>query len=230
MKKWIFIMAATVLLLMPETVSGQNQITRPTKKEKRTDNNQNHKKQLSGTHSGHKWVDLGLPSGTKWATCNIDAESPWELGNYYRRSETHPAKIGVFEYSKNYNINVPGIKWGGRWRLPTQKEVIELTTKCKITVESKGQNWVYKVTGPNNKYILLIAGGGFLWDCGASRDRGYHGLPEGESNVEYLSSSIVSSGPTELVIDYDKSSDEISYKGWRLMAGSCGALVRPVFK
>lgn len=222
-------MAATVLLLMPETVSGQNQIMRPTKKEKRTDNNQNHKKQLSGTHSGHEWVDLGLPSGTKWATCNIDAESPYELGNYYRRSETYPAKIGVFEFSKNFNINVPGIKWGGRWRLPTRKEITELTTKCKITVESKGQNWIYKVTGPNNKYILLIAGGDFLWDSGSSRDRGYYGGEE--SNAAYLSSTIVYSDvPIILDIDYDKSSNEISYSGSRLMAGSCGALIRPVFK
>lgn len=229
MKKWILKMAAIVLLLVPVIVSGQNKVTRPTKKTEQAIT-KTVNKQLSGTHSGYEWVDLGLPSGTKWATCNIDADSPYELGNYYRRSETYPAKIGVFECSKNHNINVPGIKWGGRWRLPTREEVIELTSKCKITVESKSQNWVYRITGPNNKYILLIAGGDFLWNRGASRDNGYRGVPQGESRVCYLSSSIVNSSPTILAIDYDESSDKILYKGWRLEAESCGALIRPVFK
>lgn len=167
-------------------------------------------KALSGIHSGHEWVDLGLPSGTKWATSNIDAESPYELGNYYRRSETYPAKIGVFETTKDYSVNVPRLKWGGRWRLPTQKEITELTTKCKITVDSKGKNWIYKITGPNNKYILLIAGDDFLWDSGAPRDRGYDGEI---SSVCYLSSSFYMGNSTNLVIDYDVSSNKISYKG-----------------
>ena len=206
------------------TSSKQN----PTSKQQRTSSGPK-----TGTHNGHEWVDLGLPSGVKWATCNIDAESPYELGSYYRRTETFPAKIGVFETSENYKVDVARTKWGGRWRLPTKKEIIELTTKCKIVIESKkGQNWIYRVTGPNKQHILLIAGDNFLWDIGAPRDRNYYGGPA--CSADYLASTIELGEPTILAIDpesYKQDSNNIvGYKGWRLSANSCGHLVRPVFK
>ena len=94
----------------------------------------------------HEWVDLGLPSGTLWATCNVGANSPEEYGDYFAWGETEPKST----YSwANYihcdgsegschnlsdisgtQYDVAHMKWGGKWRIPTHDEQVELYENC----------------------------------------------------------------------------------------------------
>ena len=50
--------------------------------------------------------------------------------------------------------------WGDKWRLPTDKEIQELITKCEWTWGQDAEgNWGYTVTGPNGNEIFLPADG-----------------------------------------------------------------------
>ena len=124
----------------------------------------------SGTINGHEYVDLGLPSGLKWATCNVGANSPKGYGDYYAFGEIETKSEYTVENSKtrgksmsdisgNAMYDVVRAKWGGSWRLPTEKNLEELKTNCKwewTTIKGKKG---YKVTGPSGNSIFLPAVG-----------------------------------------------------------------------
>ncbi|MDY6426981.1 MAG: hypothetical protein SPK61_03085 [Bacteroidales bacterium] len=101
-----------------------------------------------------KEINLGL--SVNWADRNLEADSPTGYGNFYRWAETIPAGRTSDMYSKNQILDKSDITdteydvvkntWGGRWRLPTQKEMEDLAWKCKweiVTLEGKS---VAKVT------------------------------------------------------------------------------------
>ena len=121
-------------------------------------------------------VDLGL--SVKWADINVGAEYPSDYGNYYAWGETEPKNDYSFE---NYSFHIEGttdknkkesyvdigtdikgteydvahVKWGGTWRMPSEKEVFELINKCTWDWTDGG----YKITGPSGKSIFLPAVG-----------------------------------------------------------------------
>ena len=114
----------------------------------------------SGKEGGRSYVDLGLTSGTKWATCNVGATKPEEYGNYYAWGEVIPKTEytadnykyshgfdGYIKYSGYYNNigynsfydnkyvlelidDVVYVNWGGKWRMPTNKQTEELLKEC----------------------------------------------------------------------------------------------------
>ena len=47
---------------------------------------------------------------------------------------------------------------GGTWRMPRQKEWIELVKKCKWTLEREGNSYYIKVTGKTGAYIIIYLG------------------------------------------------------------------------
>ncbi|MDE7136205.1 MAG: sel1 repeat family protein, partial [Muribaculaceae bacterium] len=121
-------------------------------------------------HCGHGYVDLGLESGLKWATCNIGTSSPIDCGNYYAWGETF-TKSNYNEDTNNIlfrsfctEMEVAGIisrygkgnlttshdaarcNWGGRWRMPTCREIGELQC-CRWTWISQRGHRGYRVTG-----------------------------------------------------------------------------------
>lgn len=123
-----------------------------------------------------KAVDLGL--SVKWADMNVGAKTSTDYGYYYAWGETEPKdsytfdnyqyKIdGATDYNvqesymeigtdiKNTNHDVAHVKWGGKWRMPTEKEIFELINKCTWTWEDGG----YRVTATNGKSIFLPATG-----------------------------------------------------------------------
>ena len=136
--------------------------------------------QATGKINGHEWVDLGL--SVKWATCNVGANSPEDYGGYYAWGETKTKsnyawsncfdclddsgdswnvyKIdGKTKLEPNSGHDTARENWGGSWRMPTEKELKELSDKCiwKWTTKS-GYNG-YVVTGPNGNSIFLPAAG-----------------------------------------------------------------------
>lgn len=142
------------------------------------------------TKTTHEYVDLGL--SIKWATCNVGADKPEENGILYAWGETEPKNIldprnwmtgkwgnVMFGFTK-YNTNseygtvdnkttldpeddVAHVIWGGKWRMPTKQEMVELLDNC--TWEWTTINGVngYRVTskkqGYTNRSIFLPAAG-----------------------------------------------------------------------
>ena len=120
--------------------------------------------------NGHEYVDLGLPSGLKWATCNVGASLPEEYGDYYAWGEIETKSEYIEDNSKTHGKSMSDIsgnamydvarsKWGGSWRLPTEKELEELKNNCKWEWTTQNGKKGCKVTGPNGNSIFLPAAG-----------------------------------------------------------------------
>jgi hypothetical protein len=95
------------------------------------------------------------------------------------------------DISGNSTYDVARAKWGASWRLPTEKELYELESKCKWEWTTINGKKGYKVTGPNGNSIFLPAAGyrrgsslyyagesGFYWSSspGESHDYIAYGL------------------------------------------------------
>ena len=119
-------------------------------------------------------VDLGLPSGILWSDINLGAQTYDDYGNYYAWGETETKDSYNFD---NYLYKVDGAtdmnvkesyieigsdikgtgydvvhkKWGGKWRMPTEKEIWELYNHCTWTISGN----CYVIKGPNGKTISL---------------------------------------------------------------------------
>ena len=154
-------------------------------------------------------VELGL--SVKWADCNLGAKSPEDSGYYYAWGEnnikddyswstyTFGPKTGPF---KKYNSidsfgpvdnkmvldesdDVAHIKFGGKWRMPTDTEWTELLTKCAWTWTTQNGVNGNLVTAPNGNSIFLPALG--YWDERRFLGKDYEGC--------YWSSSLYKYGP-----------------------------------
>ena len=128
-------------------------------------------------------VDLGL--SVRWASFNLGASSPEEAGNYYSWGETQvkPANqanwrgyklcedIALWTFTK-YNEtdgltrlepadDAAHVALGGKWRMPTYEECLELVNNCDTMMVERGGVWGYVFTG-NNGNTLFIPLVGYL--------------------------------------------------------------------
>ena len=147
----------------------------------------------TNTINGHEWVDLGL--SVKWATCNVGASSPSDYGDYFAWGETSTKSSYTENNSKTYNKPMGDIagnsqydaaraNWGSTWRMPTEKEFIELSVKCTWTWTSQGGHSGYRVTSKTNGNSIFLpaagARGGSLNYVGSS---GYYWSAGPDSNT-----------------------------------------------
>ncbi len=163
-----------------------------------------------GVIAGHEYVDLGLPSGTLWATCNVGADSPADCGDYFAWGETSPKEIYDWSNYKWCNgsettltkyctdasygtvdgkyvleaaDDAAAVNWGGGWRMPTLRELQELSsgdycTRTKTTkTNSKGQviNG-YEITSISNGNSIFLPATDFYYEGGALGEHGYYWL------------------------------------------------------
>lgn len=144
----------------------------------------------TGTHKGHEYIDLGLASGTKWAICNVGASTPSEYGYYLAWGETKPKSTyneetyllydpKTEDYSSNLGIEICGTKydaatsnWGGKWRMPTKGELLDLKNNCTWKRTTLDGVWGYEVTGKNGNSIFLPAGGQYDNEYGEIGEEG----------------------------------------------------------
>lgn len=144
----------------------------------------------------YEYVDLGL--SVKWATCNVGATRPEEFGDYFSWGETEPkddyswsaykwcnGSINTLtKYCDNSNYGNEGftdmltvlnpeddvahVKWGGSWRMPTEAEMEDLSTKCtwRWYVEGNsefggvaGHKITSNIAGYEDRFIFLPAAG-----------------------------------------------------------------------
>jgi len=118
-------------------------------------------------------VDLGL--SVNWASHNVGAASPEQAGGYYAWGETEEKAVydkNTYAYYKSgtgyihIGDNISGtqydvarVKWGGKWRMPTLDEILELIDKCTWEwISYRGVDGQL-VTGPNGNSIFLPAAG-----------------------------------------------------------------------
>ena len=131
-----------------------------------------------GIINGHEYVDLGL--SVKWATCNVGANALEDYGNYYAWGETSTKETYDTDNCPTYGLSESELQsqgyidsegnltsqydaatanWGGKWRMPTEAEMQELTDKCTWTWTTQNGVNGYKVVGPNGNSIFLPAAG-----------------------------------------------------------------------
>lgn len=179
-------------------------------------------------------IDLGLPSGLKWASFNIGATKPEEYGDYFAWGETEPKSIynwstyiwclgeknmltkycqdaayGFEGFTDEKTVldpedDVAHVKLGGKWRMPTIEEWIELTNIDNCTWEQATQDGVngWLVTGPNGNSIFFPAAGEMV---GAT-------LYTPDSSCYYWSSSLTTT--------------RYPYEAYRICKGSDSAVYR----
>ena len=120
-------------------------------------------------HDGKEFVDLGLPSGILWATSNLGAQRPEESGNYYAWGETTPNKsyYDAITYTDPNVSNISGTEYdaayttsGGKYRIPTYDEFIELMNNCTWEYTQINSINGYKVIGMNGNSIFFPFVGG----------------------------------------------------------------------
>ena len=127
-------------------------------------------------------VDLGL--SVKWASQNLGAASQEDFGKYFVFGETAPKdnytwdtyKWGTAETLTKYQLSsvdnsvqngrvleldddAARVNWGGKWRTPTQREILELIKNT--TWKWKSVNGVngHEIVGPNGNSIFIPAAG-----------------------------------------------------------------------
>ena len=124
----------------------------------------------TNTINGHEWVDLGL--SVKWATCNVGASLPSDYGDYFAWGEISTKSSYTENNSKTYNKHMGDIagisqydaasaNWGGTWRMPTEKELQELSDQCTWTWTSQDGHSGYRVTSKTNGNSIFLPAAGF---------------------------------------------------------------------
>ena len=135
-------------------------------------------KKLDREHNGHAYVDMGL--SVMWATCNVGASSPQEDGNDYAWGEIETKSRYDQDNCATWwediddiagtNLDVAHVKWGGKWRMPTEAEYEELINKdnCEWTSTTVNGVYVHKVTSKKTGNSIFLPTG-FEW-CSTAGD------------------------------------------------------------
>ena len=143
----------------------------------------------------HEYVDLGL--SVKWATCNVGASSPGDYGRYYAWGETTTkSDYSVItsttrgkqmnSIAGNSTYDVARREWGGKWRLPTQKEFQELIDICTWTWTTQNGHNGYKGTSKKNGNSIFLPAAGQRSDTSLyyqGADGNYWSATPNESNT-----------------------------------------------
>ena len=197
---------------------------------------------ITGIENGYEYVDLGL--SVKWATCNVGASKPEDYGKYFAWGETlekityyafdtykwwNDSEITKYCTNSRYGMvdnktildlsdDAAHVNWGGRWRMPTDAELIELRTEC--TWRFTTQNGVYgcKITSKiNGNFIFLPAAGYRMTAWSDIADKIVSILSNAGTCSYYWSSSLDANRPDNaLLVHFDASyvhSSKVRYHG-----------------
>ena len=135
-------------------------------------------------------VDLGL--SVFWADRNVGAKDVYDRGYFFAWGETESKttySIDNYKDAINYPDVISGTTYdpakkymGGRWRLPTDAEMVELITKTNTRYERNSDNVLCMVKIGTNGQKIYIPATGMIMTSGVleNTDEGYYG--NGEKN------------------------------------------------
>lgn len=112
-------------------------------------------------------IDMGV--SVKWASTNLGAEEPQEDGDYFAYGELEPKEsydYSTYKYADIQTLgdNISGNKYfdaataklGGKWRMPTYSEFLELKSNCKTEiVDYKGRKGYIIESTVNGNSIFM---------------------------------------------------------------------------
>lgn len=172
----------------------------------------------NGTINGYEYVDLGL--SVMWATTNLHADNPQDAGKFFQwgniHDYTHPEGMtytlgGIFNsgdmrISAEEEHDPARSKMGGRWRIPTKKEIEELCDWCDWELVLIQNKRCYKITGLNgNSIILPLAGyyqeNGMYYN---HKSMYFSGDQRSKKGVYYINM-------TDSIVEVDRTFSESSY-------------------
>ena len=130
-------------------------------------------------------VDLGL--SVKWADRNVGATGVGSYGEYISWGDTeardnyslkgyvHYDATGINEckylgtsatqqgsyHIANTQYDAAHVRWGGTWRLPTERELYELMEQCTWVWSSQGSIPGYRVTSKTNGNSIFLPAAGY---------------------------------------------------------------------
>ena len=139
------------------------------------------RKDKIGSYKGHDYVDLGLSvkwascnvgadtpwdNGNYYAWAETDTKDDYSFKTYkYKTSGDSYTNVKYSKYNTDYYKGVvdnklrleesddaAALNWGGKWRMPTTEEFIELIDNCKWEWTKQGDIWGYKITGKKKGY------------------------------------------------------------------------------
>lgn len=146
-------------------------------------------------------VDLGLPSGRLWADRNVGAKKPEDFGLYFSWGSVDGVRHGEeCDFSKDiyektgvgeicgdlkYEEDAAFVNLGELWRMPTEKDFVELSKHCShVWTECNGIKGMLFTSKTNSNSIFLPATGyvrgrswefppyeGNYWSCSFSSAR-----------------------------------------------------------
>lgn len=127
----------------------------------------------NGIHA-QEFVDLGL--SVNWCSLNLCARNYTQSGHLFAWGEIEPRNNFTMEnykykdpeneqWTQNIGSNISGTSFdpatsrNQNWRLPSEKEFIELCEKCTWHWTENSNFIGYKVIGPSGNHIFLPVGG-----------------------------------------------------------------------
>ena len=155
----------------------------------------------------YQYVDLGLPSGTLWAACNVGAQKPTESGLFFQWGDTKGyekptdekpfnrqtykyygiinGRFGYTKYTRkdgkktlDLDDDAAHVHMGGSWKMPTIKQLEELSKNVKfrkcnkhVILESlcNGKQMILPLSGYFiNQYNSAVDLMSLLWGCETS--------------------------------------------------------------
>ena len=150
-------------------------------------------------------VDLGL--SVKWAKFNIGASDEYEKGDLFAWGEletkeeyTQDNYLYYDKFHSKYTLPLDDIsgtkydvaraKWGGRWRMPTYKEILELQSLCEIQGNYGYDTYVgnngNSIIIPFNRKVNSSTLAPFYWSSTRHEENTAYCLPFSHSTVQYF--------------------------------------------
>lgn len=185
-------------------------------------------------------VDLGL--SVKWASANLGAAQPKDCGFFFAWGEQEPKETFTQDNSLTYKVSLTELKakgiadkttgylapahdparsmLGGKWRVPTAKEVDELIRKCTWKWVDLNGFCGYEITGVNGNVIYLPAVG-----CKTSDIHHYNG----EKGLYWTATPNKNSSYSAYELTFGKGLDNKRNCNWNERADRySGQQIRPV--
>lgn len=140
-----------------------------------------------------------------------------EIKIIYDKGQYPSYDISRTEYDVAY------VNWGGKWRMPTYKEMKELKDSCNWTWTTINDFYGYQVTGKNGNQIFLPAAG-----CGTDKGKSFS-----QKEGDYMTSTLVDKQHTPDGIEFSYFF-AIDFEPNEVYFGNHGRIwgysIRPVFE